>query len=284
MSFTQPASNVHVRAFTGRTAELLLLSDLHWDNPHCDRDLLLRHLKQARAKNARILLNGDTFCAMQGAYDPRKNKDAIRPEHNVSNYLDALVNTAADWFAPWVDLIDFVGYGNHETSILKRQETDLCARFVERLNTKHGGKVQLGGYGGYYVAKMHDGQKVYSSYRLKYMHGFGGGGPVTKGIIQHSRMAASIHGADAVWMGHVHENYEQENAVEYLNERYEVRLRQVLNIRTATYKEEYHEGIGGWHVEKGSPPKPLGGRWLHLERRKDPVNGLHVVASTTKTT
>ena len=34
---------------------------------------------------------------------------------------------------------------------------------------------------------------------------------------------------------------------------------------TGTYKEEYGEGAYGWHVERGAPPKPLGGRILKIE-------------------
>ena len=34
---------------------------------------------------------------------------------------------------------------------------------------------------------------------------------------------------------------------------------------TGTYKEEYEEGAYGWHVERGAPPKPLGGRILKIE-------------------
>lgn len=38
---------------------LLLLSDLHWDNPHCDRALLKRHLDLALERNAAIMIFGD---------------------------------------------------------------------------------------------------------------------------------------------------------------------------------------------------------------------------------
>ncbi len=38
---------------------------------------------------------------MQGAYDPRKSKSDIRPEHNSANYFDAIINTAVDWFTPY---------------------------------------------------------------------------------------------------------------------------------------------------------------------------------------
>ena len=34
---------------------------------------------------------------------------------------------------------------------------------------------------------------------------------------------------------------------------------------TGTYKEEYEDGSKGWHVERGAPPKPLGGRILKLK-------------------
>ena len=31
---------------------------------------------------------------------------------------------------------------------------------------------------------------------------------------------------------------------------------------TGTYKEEYGDGSKGWHVERGAPVKPTGGRIL----------------------
>jgi hypothetical protein len=30
-------------------------------------------------------------------------------------------------------------------------------------------------------------------------------------------------------------------------------------MNTGTYKEEYGDGSKGWHVERGAPPKPVGG-------------------------
>ena len=129
--------------------KVLLISDLHWDNPKCDRDLLKKHLDEALKGNHDILINGDLFCLMQGAYDPRKSKSDIRPEHNSANYFDAIINTAVDWFTPYAHLIKLVAYGNHETAILKRQETDIIERFVTLLNYKTGSDIQVGGYGGW---------------------------------------------------------------------------------------------------------------------------------------
>jgi len=280
-------TNVHIIRNEWQPKKVLLLSDIHWDNPKCQRDLLKRHLDQAKEIGADVLLNGDTFCLMQGAYDPRKNKDDIRPEHNKANYLDAVVNDAVEWFSPYAHLIKVVGYGNHETNILKRQETDVIERFVYGLNSKNDTSVEVGGYGGWIVYGFQRGNgEGRTRFNIKYFHGSGGGGPVTKGTIQFNRMSTMVEGADMVWMGHVHEDHELTYTVERLSSNNKVHLKDILMVRTATYKEEYNEGKGGWHVERGASPKPLGGRWLelHPERAwKDNKETMKVNAFTYKT-
>ena len=262
--------------------KVLLISDLHWDNPKCDRELLKKHLDQAVKGNHDILINGDLFCLMQGAYDPRKSKSDIRPEHNHANYFDAIINTAVDWFAPYAHLIKLVGYGNHETAILKRQETDIIERFVTLLNYKTGSAIQVGGYGGWIRYQFNDGSNT-QSFKIKYMHGFGGGGAVTRGTIQHNRMSVNVEGADAIWMGHVHEDYEMTYTVEELTTKDTVQLRDILMIRTSAYKEEYGDGSKGWHIERGASPKPIGGRWLILKPFRDKSTTRKIHAYTHKT-
>lgn len=262
--------------------KVLLISDLHWDNPKCDRDLLKKHLDQAVKGNHDILINGDLFCLMQGAYDPRKSKSDIRPEHNSANYFDAIINTAVDWFAPYAHLIKLVGYGNHETAILKRQETDIIERFVTLLNYKTGSAIQVGGYGGWIRYQFTDGSST-QSFKIKYMHGFGGGGAVTRGTIQHNRMSVNVEGADAIWMGHVHEDYELTYTVEELTNKDTVMLRDILMIRTSAYKEEYGDGSKGWHIERGASPKPIGGRWLIMKPFRDEKTNRKINAYTHKT-
>lgn len=272
-------NNVHIIKCKNESTKVLLLSDLHWDNPKCDRDLLKKHLEQAKEQSCPILLNGDTFCLMQGSYDPRKSKSDIRPEHNVNNYLDAVVNDAIEWFKPYAQLIKVIGYGNHETSILKRQETDVIERFVSGLNREAGSNIAIGGYGGWVIFRFNlssqgeEARNRLGSFKLKYFHGSGGAAPVTKGTIQHNRMQTMVEGADGIWMGHVHNDYEVTYTVESLDNRFNVVLKDILMIRTSTYKEEYVQGKGGWHVERGASPKPLGGRWLELHPYRYLKNG-----------
>ena len=47
---------------------ILVLSDLHFDNPHCDRAKLKEDLDKALELDAAICVFGDFFCAMMGAW------------------------------------------------------------------------------------------------------------------------------------------------------------------------------------------------------------------------
>src|SRR3990167_548851 len=117
---------------------IMLSSDYHWDNPYCDRDLLRRHLDKALERNAMITIFGDWFCAMQGKYDPRKALGDVRPEHNGENYLDLLVSTAAEFYAPYAQNTILISHGNHETAILDRCGTSLLSNLAHRLNSENG--------------------------------------------------------------------------------------------------------------------------------------------------
>ena len=82
---------------TKKKARIFIISDAHFDNPKCDRDLLKRDLKECVDGGWPWVSAGDWHCAMQGAWDPRKSKSDIRPENNVPDYLDSLVTTSADF-------------------------------------------------------------------------------------------------------------------------------------------------------------------------------------------
>lgn len=252
-------------------AKLLLISDLHWDNPKCDRGLLKNHLDEAVKRNAKIVVNGDFFCMMQGKYDPRRSKNDILPEHNKPNYIDAVIEDAVNWFEPYKDHLALLGYGNHETAIIKNCETDPLQRFADLFNSKFQVNVQVGGYGGVLAVKMKLGESSRTSFVIRYHHGHGGGGVVTKGVIQDQRLMSYLQTYDMTWMGHVHELYHHINPVEtYDRINKEIKIKNVHQLRTSSYKEEYDNGYMGFHVERGRAPKPLGGYWLNLYYQQRP--------------
>lgn len=245
---------------------VLLQSDVHWDNPHCHRELLVRHLDEARAKDAPVLDNGDFYCAMQGKWDKRANKNDLRPEHQRADYLDALVETGAEFLLPYADLLTVRGDGNHETAIIKRHETSLNDRLVERIKAQYRGTRPLpiakGGYSGFVVFQVElCGRR--ESFKLHYLHGHGGGGAVTRGVIQSNRHAVYLADADIIWTGHTHDAWLLPIARVRLNQDCtRIVHKNQYHLSTPGYKEEWADGYGGWHVERGAPPKPTGAAWL----------------------
>ena len=133
---------------TSGSAKILLLSDVHWDSAWCKREHLKAVLEQALQDNIPVIIAGDLYDAMQGKWDPRKSQDQLRPEHRGGNYLDLLVSTSVEWFAPYASVIALVGLGNHENSIIHRHETNLLERFCSLMRTQHKSPVELGGYWG----------------------------------------------------------------------------------------------------------------------------------------
>ena len=243
---------------------VLLSADRHHDNVHCDRAFEKKHLDQALERDAIILDFGDLFCAMQGKYDPRSSMDDIRAEDVGEDYLDRIVLHAAQDYGLYAANWLLIGQGNHESNIRTRHGTDLVSNLVHRMNADHGGRCHVGGYGGW-VRFMVTAQKTKRrSLKLKYHHGAGGGGPVTRGVIQTNRQAVYLPDADIVVNGHTHDSWYVPIARERIGSTGRVYHDIVHFIRVPGYKDEYAAGAGGFHIEKWGPPKPIGAAWLRL--------------------
>ena len=281
MQVIKHSRNIHELVVDGNEAQVAMLSDIHWDNPHCDWDLLRKHLDYCVKHNIPVMVNGDFFCLMQGRGDNRRNKSDIRPEHNNARYLDSIVETAVEWWSPYAHILTVLGYGNHETAIIKFQETDLLQRFVDLLNYKNGSNVHTGGYGGWFMVRQNLTSTQRRSTKVKYFHGSGGGGVVTKGALNLTRALEMFEGMDVFTMGHIHENAARNDVREQIAHTvkggHSVEHKRLHLMLTGTYKEEYQDGFSGWHVERGAPPKPLGGRILKIH---SPFHEKTIVDST----
>lgn len=244
-----------------------MISDIHFDHTKCDRNLLKKHLDEAVERDAIILINGDLFCIMQGKNDRRGSKSDLRPEYMVKDYFGAVVQDAVAFFAPYAKNLAFVGYGNHETAVIKNNEIDVLSQFCSLMKYQHDSPVQLGDYTGFINLRFRYGTGV-KAFVIYYHHGYGGGGVVTRGVIQNQRKDAQIEGVDCVWMGHVHELYHLITVKDVYERNYQrITSRIVHHIRTSTYKQE--SSGQGWHEERGAPQKPLGGYWLSATLRRD---------------
>lgn len=245
----------------------LLRSDAHHDHAECRREIEKRHLDEALELNAGILDAGDLFCAMQGKWDRRADRSALREEYQYGNYLDTLVNEAVSFYGPYAEHWVTMSPGNHESAIRKRHETCLTERLVTRLNAEHGGDIQRMPYTGWVQFRVLYGAKGRSrkmwTINLCQFHGAGGGGPVTRGVIGTNRRAVVNPDADVVWTGHTHDLWMVPITRERLTAQGRPYRHTQYHVTTPGYKDEFTSG-DGWHVETGKPPKPIGAMWMRL--------------------
>ena len=66
MKVERISKNIAKFTIDKKNNKIAILSDLHWDNPHCNRDLLKAHLDYCLKEDIPVFINGDFFCLMQG--------------------------------------------------------------------------------------------------------------------------------------------------------------------------------------------------------------------------
>ncbi len=249
----------------------LVISDSHFDSIYCNRTLLRTHLDEAKDRNADVLILGDHFDAMQGRFDPRRSMTNLRPEYRRDDYYDFVVEDSADFLEDYSGNIRIIAKGNHESAVLKNANVDLTNRLVFLMNMRHKTQIQVGGYGGWIrwmfnLSANTEGPRT--SLRAKYFHGAGGEAPVTRGVIQTNRQAVYLPDANIVINGHNHHAYYIPIARERITDRGTIWYDIQHHIRVPGYKMDYADGSGGWSVEKGQVPKPIGSFWLKMTYAK----------------
>lgn len=263
-------TTINIDARGQQEVNFLLSSDRHIDNPKAKNSLAKKHLDQLKERDGLLLDFGDLFDAMQGKNDRRGSKEDIKDNLKSNNYFGAMIKDAANFFMPYRKHIALLGHGNHETAILKHNEIDLTEALIDRLN-ENGGKVSHGGYRGWVKIKLRKTETQRHQIFLYYSHGSGGGGPVTRGVINTNRMAVYLPDADIVVSGHIHESWQVSVPRVRIGSDNLERQDEQLHICLPTYKEEFINAGGGFHHEKGRPPKPLGASWLTLKFFKERV-------------
>lgn len=251
-------------------AAILFLGDLHLDHPHCDRASLKRLLDDAVSRNAAIVLLGDVFDVMQGAGDRRSTKTGLLPRYVTrDDYLMNVLDDVTEFLTPYAQHVWLILQGNHESSILKYHGVRLEQLLAVNLN-RAGGNTVNAGYQTYALARVEYGEKRerWSTVPFWVGHGHGGGGEVTKGVIQAQRRAVTYPDARFMVTGHVHSSY--------------FVAHEQLRLTTKTYRpyavEQEHYVVGGWkqehavsdgwHIERGRGPRLPSGWWAVFYRNR----------------
>jgi hypothetical protein len=251
---------------TATPFDFFLASDIHLDNPKCNRKLLAKHLDEAAAKNAPALFFGDVMCLMQSRSDKRGSKSSIRPEHIGDNYFDLVFNETANWFSNWKDTIVMMSDGNHETSILNHNEIDPLEN-VTRLMREQGSKCQHMGYQGFiwftFYQRNPDGSTGKTRRAtLAFHHGAWSGASKSTG----QKYFNIFPQAQIVLNGHNHERSIISHPAYNISANGTQTISHRLALQSGTYKEEF-KGGSGFAVEKIVMPKSLGGLFLRLRPR-----------------
>lgn len=255
-----------------RAAEFsaLLISDAHWDHPDCLRKPYERAINRAVEIGAPIIYNGDTLCLMQTHADRRSTKGSTREEHNEPDYFRATAVDFVEQHRAAAANIALIGYGNHETAPLRHCNVDPVTMLADQFDRLTGHAPIIGGYRGWLLFRfVRAGRLQGHGLRMYYFHGAGGGGPVTKGVIQTARRNAYIDGADIIWTGHVHERWMVDTPAVACSQNGRETVRPRWHISTPGFKDEFGGAGMGWHIERGAPPKPTGGAWLQLYFERD---------------
>ena len=255
----------------GQRFTALLISDEHADNAHSDLDLIRKHHQQAVDVGAPILKFGDTFCAMEGKWDKRASESALRVEMRGGNYLDRLVTFHQELYRPYAANIAVLADGNHETSILRHHQTDLLERLTQSLRQDKSPVLHFP-FTGFVRFRFIDSSKHSISKTLHYHHGYGGGGEVTRGMIDQSRTRGQ-YVADVYYSGHIHRRNSDENVITSLDHFGVPSETQQLFLRGGCYKREA-QGGNGYHIEKGRAGRPVGGWWLYFDLSRTKKSGL----------
>ena len=88
--------------------------------------------------------------------------------------------------------------------------------------------------------------------------------------------AVELPDADVIVQGHVHKQWVMPLARERLvADKGGMRVVHDVqyHVRVGTYKDEYEDGYGGFHVEQGRTPEIIGAVWMRLSLHAKQFNG-----------
>ena len=75
--------------------------------------------------------------------------------------------------------------------------------------------------------------------------------------------------AEILLTGHTHDKWYMPITRTRINSRGTLSFDNQYHVKCASYKDEFKDGFGGFHVETGKPPKPKGGFWIDFKAIKE---------------
>lgn len=231
-----------------------LMSDICLSENHKNLRLVEKHLIEAKKKNAKILLSGDTLNFFKTNKNFTFNKG---PKEEFNRNL--AVDFAYEFLKPYAKNILVITYKDSELINLSPLK-----RVVSKLNYNTDSDIQICSSKSWFTFHF---QMNNSSYKYRIFSDEGlTKSPITKGKIQHSRLAEKINGADTIWLSNKKNDYEHSRIIETLNNKNEVVHKEILELRTPSYLKKASS--------KEDEIESVGGRWLEIELYRSDKYGI----------
>lgn len=251
----------------------LLQSDLHIDGLNTCHKTLEREWKLAKDNGFPILINGDLLDLILPKDMKRFSMSASGPQYHVDDMINKVIDNAVDMLGPYAHLLRMMSMGNHEHAAVRHHSVNTIKLIIDRLRDKCKSPVEYGGYSGYFIARWSgDNDRHYSTWRLFYHHGAGGSAPITKGIIDLVRITGWTPDANAVWIGHKHNQLWVPIAMQRCSNAgviYETKIDAIMtggyidrNLTNGTDSTPYSEVFN-------MPPQPKGGAFVTVKGNSD---------------
>ena len=233
-----------------------LMSDINLTEGHQNLKLAEKHLLEAKEKNARILLNGNTL----DFFKENKNFYAKRnPESEFQKKLS--IDFAYEFLRPFASNIDFISYKDSELI-----NSLPLKKLTSRLNYSMDTNIIICPSKNWLTLNF---QMGHSGFKYRIFSDEGKTkSPVTKGKIQHSRLAQKIDGADVIWLFGKNSDYEHSRIIETLNPKNEILHKEILELRTPSYYKKKNDKT------ITEIPESSGGRWLEIELHRTDKFGI----------
>lgn len=220
-----------------------LFTDMHTDAKDCARKKLRADIERCISENRRLLFGGDVVEFIFKS--DRKRYSSANSMFQSDGSMSQAVMFNYEFYKPYADYIDIICVGNHETSALKYNNFDPTQHLVWELNKVRSDKlrpIQIGGYKGYIRLKFRCGDNGgVRDYTIMYYHGRGGDAPITKGMIDFSRLYMNYL-ADCYWTGHKHTSIVDKTAsTVFVDKTGSVCVKPKQAICTAGYKQIIHQ-------------------------------------------
>lgn len=245
---------------------ICLISDFHANSPDFNNKAWEQDKQRIIDMNARVLLGGDTDDYI---FHLDKRFSSPRYQHKNSNIIQGVVKkTIKEKFDGILDRIEFIGVGNHETSVMKYYLTDPVYMMIQEIKEATGKEPIHGGYTGMFRIEFKEGKHL-ANETWYYHHGAGGNAPVTKGMIDFNRLRTQ-YWADVYWIQHKHNDISDQPMRTRLNRNLNYEYKKVLCVIAPGYNNKRHSDDyndhGGytlnWGEEKFYPSQPAGSSFI----------------------